>query len=49
LHSHREATPNFSVLDLKAYYRGYRYAIETIKMVLEQPNPILTVHSLKNF
>jgi hypothetical protein len=41
LHSHREATPNFSVLDLKAYYRGYRYAIETIKMVLEQPNPIL--------
>jgi len=25
--------PDFSVLDLKAYYRGYRYMLETIKIL----------------
>jgi hypothetical protein len=30
--------PNFSILDLKAYYRGYRYMIETIKMLPQKPD-----------
>jgi hypothetical protein len=30
---YRQADPYFSVLDLKAYYRGYRYVSETIKML----------------
>ena len=31
----------FSVLDLKAYWRGYKYVSETIKMLREKPDPIL--------
>lgn len=31
----------FSVLDLKAYWRGYKYVTETIKMLAEKPDPIL--------
>ena len=31
----------FSVLDLKAYCRGYKYVTETIKMLREKPDPIL--------
>jgi hypothetical protein len=30
---YRQNDPNFSILDLKAYYRGYRYVTETIKML----------------
>jgi putative transposase len=30
---YRHDDPNFSVLDLKAYYRGYRYVTETIQML----------------
>ena len=30
---YRKDDPNFSVLDLKAYYRGYRYVTETIKIL----------------
>ncbi len=29
----RQLDPDYSVLDLKSRYRGYRYAIETIKML----------------
>jgi hypothetical protein len=29
----REHNPDYSVLDLKSHYRGYRYASETIKML----------------
>jgi len=32
--------PDFSILDLKAHYHGYRYAVETIKMLPEKPDPI---------
>lgn len=28
----REHNPDYSILDLKSRYRGYRYATETIKM-----------------
>jgi hypothetical protein len=33
--------PNFSILDLKAYYRGYRYMTETIKMLPQKPDNTL--------
>jgi len=33
--------PDYSVLDLKADYRGYKYVEETIKMLPEKPKPIL--------
>jgi len=41
LRSHRKNNQDFSVLDLKAYYRGYRYACETIKMLPQKPDAIL--------
>jgi putative transposase len=33
--------PAYSVLDLKADYRGFKYVEETIKMLPEKPEPIL--------
>jgi hypothetical protein len=33
--------PNYSVLDLKADWRGYKYVEETIKMLPEKPEPVL--------
>ena len=41
LHSHRKKNQDFSVLDLKSHYRGYRYACETIKMLPQKPDGIL--------
>jgi putative transposase len=35
---YRQDDPNFSVLDLKAYYRGYRYVAETIQMLPQKPD-----------
>jgi len=35
---YRQDDPNFSVLDLKAYYRGYRYVMETIQMLPQKPD-----------
>jgi len=37
----RRTQPDYSVLDLKAQYRGYRYALEIIKMLPEKPDAIL--------
>jgi putative transposase len=37
----RRNQPNFSVLDLKAHYRGCRYASEAIKMFPQKPDAIL--------
>jgi len=37
----RQRNPDFSMLDLKAHYRGYRYATETIKMLPQKPDGIL--------
>lgn len=37
----REHNPDYSVLDLKSHYRGYRYACETIKMLPQKPDAIL--------
>ena len=36
----RQTDPDFSVLDLKAYYRGRKYATELIKMLPQKPDPI---------
>jgi putative transposase len=33
--------PDYSVLDLKADYRGYKYVEETIKLLPEKPEPVL--------
>lgn len=38
---YRQDDPNFSVLDLKAYYRGYRYVTETIQMLPQKPDDYL--------
>jgi hypothetical protein len=37
----RKHNPDFSVLDLKSRYRGYRYVSETIIMLPQQPDGIL--------
>ena len=37
----RQQNPDYSVLDLKSHYRGYRYASETIKMLPQKPDAIL--------
>jgi len=36
-----QTNPDFSILDLKAHFQGYRYAVETIKMLPEKPDAIL--------
>ena len=41
LRDFRQQTPQFGVLDLKAHFRGYKYAAETIKLLPEKPDPIL--------
>jgi hypothetical protein len=41
LQSHRKKNQDFSVLDLKSYYRGYRYASEIIKLLPQKPDAIL--------
>jgi putative transposase len=33
--------PTYSILDLKADCRGYKYVEETIKMLPEKPEPVL--------
>jgi putative transposase len=37
----RQRDPDYSVLDLKAHCRGYKYVEETIQMLPEKPEPIL--------
>jgi putative transposase len=37
----RQDDPEYSILDLKASYRGYKYVDETIKMLPEKPEPVL--------
>jgi putative transposase len=39
--------PDYSVLDLKADCRGYKYVEETIKMLPEKPEPVLLAKILK--
>jgi putative transposase len=37
----RQIHPDYSILDLKSHFRGYRYASETIIMLPQKPNAIL--------
>ena len=37
----QQYNPDFSILDLKAHYLGYRYTAETIKLLPEKPDAIL--------
>ena len=37
----RQSAPEYSILDLKAFCRGYRYVEETIKILPQKPEPIL--------
>ena len=41
LRQYRKSNPEFSVLDLKSHYRGYRYVSETIKLLPRKPDGIL--------
>jgi hypothetical protein len=41
LRDFRQDDPEYSILDLKAYCRGYKYVDETIKMLPEKPEPVL--------
>ena len=41
LRHYRKNNPEFSVLDLKSHYRGYRYVAETIKLLPQKPDGIL--------
>ena len=40
LRDFRQTDPSCSVLDLKAYFRAYKYVEETLKMLPETPEPI---------
>jgi putative transposase len=40
----RQTNPDFGVLDLKAHYRGCKYASELIKMLPQKPDDILIAH-----
>jgi hypothetical protein len=42
----RQRDPDYSILDLKADYRGYKYVEETIQMLPEKPEPILLLQIL---
>ena len=42
----RQRDPDYSILDLKADCRGYKYVEETIKMLPEKPEPILLAQIL---
>jgi putative transposase len=37
----RSTCPNFSVTDLKAYFRGRKYVLETLKLLPQRPEPII--------
>ncbi len=43
----RQSDPDFSVLDLKAYFRGCKYATELIKMLPQKPDAIFVSQLLQ--
>jgi hypothetical protein len=43
----RQQDPDYSVLDLKADCRGYKYVAETIKLLPEKPEPVLLAQILR--
>ena len=43
----RQDNPQFSVLDLKAYYRGLKYVHETIQLLRQKPD-LIVMHNMSN-
>ncbi len=37
----RQEDSTVNVLDLKAFYRGHKYVVETLKLLPQKPDPIL--------
>ncbi len=37
----QQLNPGYSIIDLQAYHRNFRYVYEILKMLPEQPDPIL--------
>jgi hypothetical protein len=48
LRDFRQSDPDWSVLDLKAYFRAYKYVEETLKMLPQMPEPIFVQHIFSN-
>jgi putative transposase len=44
LRDFRKKDSTVNVLDLKAYYRGQKYVVETLKWLPQKPEPILMAH-----
>ena len=44
LQDFRQACPAFSVIDLKAFFRGRKYVTETLKLLPQQPEPFFIEH-----
>lgn len=44
MYKYRQEDPDFSILDLKAIYRGYRYVTETILLLPQKPDENLVSH-----
>jgi hypothetical protein len=42
----RKSQPTFGILDLKAYFRGHKYVCETLKLLPQNPEPIVMAHIL---
>jgi putative transposase len=49
MYKFRQSQPDFGVLDLKAYYRGCKYATEMIKMLPQKPNDIFVSQLYQKF
>ena len=44
----RQTDPDFGVLDLKSYYRGYRYVTELLKILPKKPDDIFIAQLFRN-
>jgi len=44
----RPTCPNFSINDLKAYFRGHKYVVETLKLLPQMPEPIFIAQIFAN-
>ena len=42
LREFRQTSTQFGILDLKAHFRGRKYVMETLKLLPQMPEPILT-------
>ena len=42
LHQMRQQEPDVGILDLKSYFRGRRYALETLNLLPESPSSFIS-------